>query len=144
MMVLKKNRIKNKLKSTIISESKDFFHCQKNKSLIIIKGNIETMILEGSENIILIEGKIVTMVIEGNKNKIIINLTFGIKNIIFRGNKNIVKSKNILDMFNIIDNGYYNFVFRKKNVNKELVLNLNLKNLNFLSNKRKIQININI
>ena len=84
------------------------------------------------------------MVIDDNKNKIIININFEIKNIIFRGNKNIVKSKNILDMFNIIDNGYYNFVFRKKNVNKELVLNLNLKNLNFLSNKRKIQININI
>jgi len=141
MKGLKKNK-----DSIQINEKKQYFNCKNHNTMIIINSDIETLIIEGSENLLLIEGGIINMIIDGNNNKILTGIeSFGIKNLIFKGNYNNIKIQNPNSQIKIIDDGYYNFVFRKKkNLNSLLNVNFNLNSPNFLSRKRVLNVKIQI
>ena len=107
--------------------------------------NIETLIINGSNNIIIIEGGVITMIIKGNDNKILTGKdSFGIQNTIFQGNDNRIIIKNPSANINIIDNGYYNSVFRKKKINKEIKVHLNIKIEKLLTKKRNLNLELKL
>ena len=129
-----------------IDESKQFYNYNKNSSLLIINSVVENLIVKGSNNVIIIEGGVITMIIEGNKNKILTGIdTFGIKNIVFKGNYNRIKIKNVSANIKIIDDGYYNIVFKKKKkINNEIKVDSNINNEKLLTKKRTLKIKIEI
>ena len=128
-----------------IDESIQFSNCNKNNILLIINSNIETLIINGSNNIIIIEGGVITMIIKGNDNKILTGKdSFGIQNTIFQGNDNRIIIKNPSANINIIDNGYYNSVFRKKKINKEIKVHLNIKIEKLLTKKRNLNLELKL
>ena len=129
-----------------IDESKQFYNYNKNSSLLIINSVVENLIVKGSNNVIIIEGGVITMIIEGNKNKILTGIdTFRIKNIVFKGNYNRIKIKNVSANIKIIDDGYYNIVFKKKKkINNEIKVDSNINNEKLLTKKRTLKIKIEI
>lgn len=140
MMGTKKN-----LNTIKIEESMQLYNYKKNNSMLIINSIIETLIIKGSNNFIIIEGGIITIIIEGNNNIFLTGIdTFGIKNAIFKGNYNRIKIKNSSANINIIDDGYYNRVFRKKKIKNEIKVNLNIQNEKLLTKKRILNIKLEI
>ena len=140
------NIIKNNSNIINIKEKKDFFDSKNSNSLIIFNENIGTLIIEGSNNCILIQKEIITLVIEGNNNKIIFGIeSLEMKNIIFKGNDNLIKIENCYSNVKVIDDGFYNKIFKKKSNNEKLKIKIDVKKIKkFLKKKRIINVNIEI
>ena len=138
--------IKNNSNIINIKEKKDFFNSINSNSFIIFNENIGTLIIEGSNNCILIQKEIITLVIEGNNNKIIFGIeSLGMKNIIFKGNDNLIKIENCYSNVKVIDDGFYNKIFKKKSNNEKLKIKIDVKKIKkFLKKKRIINVNIEI
>ena len=147
-MEKKKDTNNKKKNSNIINikEKKDFFDSKNSNSLIIFNENIGTLIIEGSNNCILIQKEIITLVIEGNNNKIIFGIeSLEMKNIIFKGNDNLIKIENCYSNVKVIDDGFYNKIFKKKSNNEKLKIKIDVKKIKkFLKKKRIINVNIEI
>ena len=111
-----------------IKEKKDFFNSINSNSSIIFNENIGTLIIEGSNNFFIIQKEIITLVIEGNNNKIIFGIeSLGMKNIIFKGNDNLIKIENCYSNVKVIDDGFYNKIFKKKSNNEKLKIKIDIK-----------------
>lgn len=129
-----------------IKEKKDFFNSINSNSFIIFNENIGTLIIEGSNNFFIIQKEIITLVIEGNNNKIIFGIeSLGMKNIIFKGNDNLIKIENCYSNVKVIDDGFYNKIFKKKSNNEKLKIKIDVKKKKtLLKKKRIIKVNIEI
>ena len=140
------NIIKNNSNIINIKEKKDFFNSINSNSFIIFNENIGTLIIEGSNNFFIIQKEIITLVIEGNNNKIIFGIeSLGMKNIIFKGNDNLIKIENCYSNVKVIDDGFYNKIFKKKSNNEKLKIKIDVKKIKkFLKKKRIINVNIEI
>ena len=138
--------IKNNSNIINIKEKKDFFNSINSNSFIIFNENIGTLIIEGSNNFFIIQKEIITLVIEGNNNKIIFGIeSLGMKNIIFKGNDNLIKIENCYSNVKVIDDGFYNKIFKKKSNNEKLKIKIDVKKIKkFLKKKRIINVNIEI
>ena len=138
--------IKNNSNIINIKEKKDFFNSINSNSFIIFNENIGTLIIEGSNNFFIIQKEIITLVIEGNNNKIIFGIeSLGMKNIIFKGNNNLIKIENCYSNVKVIDDGFYNKIFKKKSNNEKLKIKIDVKKIKkFLKKKRIINVNIEI
>lgn len=136
--------IKNNSNIINIKEKKDFFNSINSNSSIIFNENIGTLIIEGSNNFFIIQKEIITLVIEGNNNKIIFGIeSLGMKNIIFKGNDNLIKIENCYSNVKVIDDGFYNKIFKKKSNNEKLKIKIDVKKKKTLLKKKRI-INVNI
>ena len=138
--------IKNNSNIINIKEKKDFFNSINSNSFIIFNENIGTLIIEGSNNFFIIQKEIITLVIEGNNNKIIFGIeSLRMKNIIFKGNNNLIKIENCYSNVKVIDDGFYNKIFKKKSNNEKLKIKIDVKKIKkFLKKKRIINVNIEI
>lgn len=138
--------IKNNSNIINIKEKKDFFNSINSNSFIIFNENIGTLIIEGSNNFFIIQKEIITLVIEGNNNKIIFGIeSLEMKNIIFKGNDNLIKIENCYSNVKVIDDGFYNKIFKKKSNNEKLKIKIDVKKIKkFLKKKRIINVNIEI
>jgi len=138
--------IKNNSNIINIKEKKDFFNSINSNSFIIFNENIGTLIIEGSNNFFIIQKEIITLVIEGNNNKIIFGIeSLGMKNIIFKGNDNLIKIENCYSNVKVIDDGFYNKIFKKISNNEKLKIKIDVKKKKMLLKKKRIiKVNIEI
>ena len=65
------------------------------------------------------------------------------KNIIFKGNDNLIKIENCYSNVKVIDDGFYNKIFKKKSNNEKLKIKIDVKKKKMLLKKKRI-INVNI
>jgi hypothetical protein len=79
-------------------------------------------------------------------NKIIFGIeSLEMKNIIFKGNDNLIKIENCYSNVKVIDDGFYNKIFKKKSNNENLKIKIDVKKIKkFLKKKRIINVNIEI